>query len=69
MPGSAFAIEGDEPLIAQLDTLVTLLGGTAIHLTANEKTIYHAAAVIASNYTGDAGRACLAAARARANRA
>jgi predicted short-subunit dehydrogenase-like oxidoreductase (DUF2520 family) len=51
MPGSAFALEGDAPLVAQLDMLATLLGGTAMHLTAKEKTIYHAAAVIASNYT------------------
>jgi predicted short-subunit dehydrogenase-like oxidoreductase (DUF2520 family) len=51
MPGSAFAIEGDAPLVAELDRLAALLGGTALHLTANEKTMYHAAAVIASNYT------------------
>jgi predicted short-subunit dehydrogenase-like oxidoreductase (DUF2520 family) len=51
MPGSTFALEGDAALVAQLDRLVDLLGGTAIHLKAEEKTIYHAAAAIASNYT------------------
>jgi predicted short-subunit dehydrogenase-like oxidoreductase (DUF2520 family) len=51
MPGSTFALEGDPELVAQLDTLVDVLGGTAIHLRAEEKTIYHAAAAIASNYT------------------
>jgi len=51
MPGSTFALEGDPELVAQLDALVEALGGTAIHLTADEKTLYHAAAVIASNYT------------------
>lgn len=51
MPGSAFAIEGDAPLVAELDRLANLLGGTALHLTPGEKTLYHAAAVIASNYT------------------
>jgi predicted short-subunit dehydrogenase-like oxidoreductase (DUF2520 family) len=51
MPGSTFALEGDPELVAQLDLLVEALGGTAFHLTAQEKTSYHAAAVIASNYT------------------
>ena len=51
MPGSTFALEGDPELVAQLDALVEALGGTAIHLKAEEKTLYHAAAVIASNYT------------------
>jgi predicted short-subunit dehydrogenase-like oxidoreductase (DUF2520 family) len=51
MPGSTFALEGDPALVAQLDELVKALGGKAIHLKAEEKTIYHAAAAIASNYT------------------
>ena len=51
MPGSTFAIEGDSPLAEQLDTLARVLDGVAIHLTAAQKTLYHAAAVIASNYT------------------
>jgi predicted short-subunit dehydrogenase-like oxidoreductase (DUF2520 family) len=51
MPGSTFTLEGDAVLVAQLDLLVKALGGTAIHLKAEDKTLYHAAAVIASNYT------------------
>jgi predicted short-subunit dehydrogenase-like oxidoreductase (DUF2520 family) len=51
LPGSTFALEGDEALVAQLDTFVRLLGGTVLHLRAEDKTLYHAAAAIASNYT------------------
>jgi predicted short-subunit dehydrogenase-like oxidoreductase (DUF2520 family) len=51
MPGSTFALEGDAPLVAQLERLVELLGGAPLHLRAEEKTLYHAAATIASNYT------------------
>jgi predicted short-subunit dehydrogenase-like oxidoreductase (DUF2520 family) len=50
MPGSTFALEGDPELVAQLDGLVTLLEGTPLHLRPEEKTLYHAAAAIASNY-------------------
>jgi predicted short-subunit dehydrogenase-like oxidoreductase (DUF2520 family) len=51
MPGSAFALEGDPALVAELEILVDVLGGTAIRLDPGEKTLYHAAAAIASNYT------------------
>jgi predicted short-subunit dehydrogenase-like oxidoreductase (DUF2520 family) len=51
MPGSTFGLEGDAGLVAQLEQLVNLLGGTALHLRAEDKTLYHAAATIASNYT------------------
>ncbi len=51
MPGSTFALEGDPVLVAQLDRFVALLGGTTLHLRGEEKTLYHAAAAIASNYT------------------
>ena len=51
MPGSTFALEGDVALVAQLEQFVHLLGGTALHLRAEDKTLYHAAATIASNYT------------------
>lgn len=50
MPGSVFALEGDPTLVAQLEKLVKLLEGTALLLTPEQKTIYHAAAVLASNY-------------------
>jgi predicted short-subunit dehydrogenase-like oxidoreductase (DUF2520 family) len=51
MPGSTFAIEGDPTLVAQLDKFAELLDGQVLHLRADEKTLYHAAAAIASNYT------------------
>ncbi|HUP28373.1 MAG TPA: DUF2520 domain-containing protein, partial [Chloroflexia bacterium] len=51
LPGSTFALEGDEALVSQLDVLVDLLGGTPLHLRAEDKILYHAAAAIASNYT------------------
>jgi predicted short-subunit dehydrogenase-like oxidoreductase (DUF2520 family) len=51
IPGSAFAIEGDPDLASDLDRLAVLLGGSAVHLRANQKTLYHAAAALLSNYT------------------
>ncbi len=51
IPGSTFAVEGDPALTSLLDNLIEILGGIAIHLKAAEKTLYHAAAAIASNYT------------------
>jgi predicted short-subunit dehydrogenase-like oxidoreductase (DUF2520 family) len=51
MSGSTFALEGDSALVEVLDGFVQALGGTSLRLTANEKVLYHAAAVIASNYT------------------
>jgi predicted short-subunit dehydrogenase-like oxidoreductase (DUF2520 family) len=50
MPGSTFALEGDAPLVAQLARLAEALGGTPLPLRAEDKTLYHAAAVISSNY-------------------
>jgi predicted short-subunit dehydrogenase-like oxidoreductase (DUF2520 family) len=51
MEGSTFAIEGDGELVEQLAALAQLMGGTALQLLPEEKTLYHAAATIASNYT------------------
>lgn len=51
LPGSTFACEGDPSLVEQLDLLVRALDGVSLRLTSTEKTLYHAAAVIASNYT------------------
>jgi len=51
LPGSTFGIEGDPPVVEALDRLVVLLGGASLHLTREQKTLYHAAATIASNYT------------------
>ncbi|HKP54149.1 MAG TPA: DUF2520 domain-containing protein [Chloroflexia bacterium] len=51
MLGSTFALEGDAPLVDLLDGFVQALGGTSLRVTEREKVLYHAAAVIASNYT------------------
>ncbi len=50
MPGSAFGIEGEEPLLTALKELATALGGTPQVLRPEDKVLYHASAVIASNY-------------------
>jgi predicted short-subunit dehydrogenase-like oxidoreductase (DUF2520 family) len=50
MPGSAFGIEGEEPLLTTLREMVNALGGTPQVLRPEDKVLYHAAAVIASNY-------------------
>jgi predicted short-subunit dehydrogenase-like oxidoreductase (DUF2520 family) len=50
LPGSTFAIEAGEPLRATLKKMAADLGGHSIELQASDKVIYHAAAVIASNY-------------------
>lgn len=50
LPGSTFAIEAEEPLLATLKDMATALGGSSIELRAGDKVIYHAAAVITSNY-------------------
>ncbi|MDQ6695666.1 MAG: DUF2520 domain-containing protein [Chloroflexota bacterium] len=50
IPGSTFGLEGDDALVSQLTLLVRLLRGTALRLTPGEKEVYHASAVIASNY-------------------
>ena len=48
--GSTFALEADEPLLTTLKNMATALNGQCIELTANDKVLYHAAAVIACNY-------------------
>jgi predicted short-subunit dehydrogenase-like oxidoreductase (DUF2520 family) len=50
MPGSTFALEAEEPLISILKQITNNLGGNWITLKAQDKVIYHAAAVIACNY-------------------
>jgi len=48
--GSTFALEAEEPLLNTLKDIATTLDGTWIELTADDKVLYHAAAVIACNY-------------------
>ncbi len=50
MPGSTFAIEADEPLFTELREMAASLEGNCIRLSAGDKVLYHAAAVIACNY-------------------
>jgi len=50
LPGSTFAIEAEEPLMTTLKEMAGALNGHVIELTASDKVIYHAAAVMASNY-------------------
>lgn len=51
LPGSVFAVEAEEGLRQQLLAIVADLGGVAIELRPEEKALYHAAAVLVSNYT------------------
>ncbi len=50
IPGSTFAIEGDPQLAAILKQMATDLDGRWIELKAEDKVLYHAAAVMACNY-------------------
>jgi len=48
--GSTFAIEAGEPLLNTLKDMANTLDGNWIEVKAEDKVIYHAAAVIACNY-------------------
>jgi len=50
LPGSTFALEAKEPLLSTLKALATALEGYWIVLKAEDKVVYHAAAVITCNY-------------------
>lgn len=50
IPGSTFAIEAEEPLLSTLKEMAADLGGEWVRLSAGDKVLYHAAAVIACNY-------------------
>ena len=50
IPGSTFAVEAEEPLLSTLKDMATALDGHWIELKADDKVVYHAAAVIACNY-------------------
>lgn len=49
--GIAFAVEADSPLRETLWAMAEAVGGRPLLIDARSKTLYHAAAVIASNYT------------------
>jgi predicted short-subunit dehydrogenase-like oxidoreductase (DUF2520 family) len=50
MPGSTFALEAEEPLLATLKEMAAALGGSWVVLKSSDKVLYHASAVIACNY-------------------
>ncbi len=50
VPGSFCAVEGDQAALAVVRRLVKELGGSLMEISAEGKTLYHAAAVAASNY-------------------
>ncbi|MFY9813306.1 MAG: DUF2520 domain-containing protein [Dehalococcoidales bacterium] len=50
LPGSTVAIEAAEPLLTSLKEMAEKLNCRWIKLKAEDKVVYHAAAVIASNY-------------------
>ena len=50
LPGSAFALEAEEPLLSKLKQLAVLMNGNWVVLKPGDKVLYHAAAVFACNY-------------------
>jgi predicted short-subunit dehydrogenase-like oxidoreductase (DUF2520 family) len=50
LPGSSFALEAEEPLLATLKELASALDGSWMELKPGDKVLYHAAAVFVSNY-------------------
>ena len=50
VPGSFCAIEGDQQALPVVREMVADLRGVPLEITAERKTLYHAAAVAASNY-------------------
>lgn len=50
LPASVFGLTASDGAMPQLEALVEALGGEAEHVRDEDKTLYHAAAVVASNY-------------------
>jgi len=50
LAGSYFSFEGDEQAFSLAETLVTALHGNLVRLAAADKVLYHAAAVVSSNF-------------------
>ena len=51
IPGSMFGLEAEEPLLTVLVEMAEKLNGRWVRLRAEDKVLYHAAAVMTSNYT------------------
>lgn len=50
LPGAAFAVTGEGPAAAWAERIVALLDGLVLRIAAGRRPLYHAAAVMASNY-------------------
>jgi len=50
IPGSVFCLEGDDETLAELSMIIEVLGGVRLEIPAEHKPLYHAGAVVASNY-------------------
>jgi len=50
LPGAAFAVTGEGPAAAWAQRIVALLDGLVLRIPAERRPLYHAAAVMASNY-------------------
>lgn len=50
LPGAAFLVSGAGPARVWVESMVALLGGRCLNLPDTAKPLYHAAAVMASNY-------------------
>jgi predicted short-subunit dehydrogenase-like oxidoreductase (DUF2520 family) len=50
LPGAAYAIDGDDPALAWASRIAHLLGGETLRIRPEQRPLYHAAAVMASNY-------------------
>lgn len=51
LPGATFAVSGDDVAVEWARHLVKQLGGIAVTIPAGRRPLYHAAAVMASNYS------------------
>ncbi len=60
--GAAFAVSGDGPGVEWAEQIVKLLEGQVLRIRPDARPLYHAAAVMASNYAGliDAAQSLLA---------
>jgi predicted short-subunit dehydrogenase-like oxidoreductase (DUF2520 family) len=50
LPGSAFAVAGDTEALAWAERIATILDGEPLRIAPKFRPVYHAAAVMASNY-------------------
>jgi predicted short-subunit dehydrogenase-like oxidoreductase (DUF2520 family) len=50
LPGCAFGITGEGPAAEWAERIAALLGGRALRIPSEQRALYHAAAVMASNY-------------------